>query len=250
MNIGAAYADAYDVLYGDDRALLDAQMAFLATIFGDNTGPLLDAGCGTGRHLLPLATRGCPVTGLDYSALMLAIADAKLKKAGLESGLVIGDLRNLPLGQSFAGAICLDSPLAFMLTEDDLARALSGLHRVLRAGGRLVAEVFDYPGTLGDADAQPHSTRFGAEWGHVDVREDHRYDSVLGIWEMRQTFTVRRSGGRNQFAVTHRLRIRTVDEYAAALEAAGFTIQDLLPRYPGTRDFIGDERRLILVASR
>ena len=37
-------------------------------------GRILDVGCGTGRHAVELARRGYQVTGLDFSAGMLAEA--------------------------------------------------------------------------------------------------------------------------------------------------------------------------------
>jgi ubiquinone/menaquinone biosynthesis C-methylase UbiE len=44
---------------------------------------ILDAGCGTGRHLEPLLRSGACATGLDFSAGMLAVARRKLPAACL-----------------------------------------------------------------------------------------------------------------------------------------------------------------------
>jgi predicted TPR repeat methyltransferase len=72
------YANQYDRLYRDkDYA---AECDFLETLFAQAATPvrrILDLGCGTGGHALPLAQRGLHVTGVDLSAGMLAFAQTR-----------------------------------------------------------------------------------------------------------------------------------------------------------------------------
>jgi SAM-dependent methyltransferase len=254
MDGEAGFASVYDAIYAAP-AFLAAQLAFLESAFGARSDPLLDAGCGTGRHLAPLCGRGYRVVGADISPAMLEVARAGPAKAGLAGSLVRSDLRSLPFGQVFGGILCLDSPLALILDEDGLAAALSAFHRCLRPGGVLAAEIFDYVGTLGAGPIAPSSGTFSASRGRIAirriaVRESHRFDRTTGIWEMTQEFSVRRAGQQESFAITHRLRIRTADAYAAALEAAGFRVEELLAFYPGAPAESSSERRMIFVAHR
>src|SRR6266487_4331538 len=55
-------------------------------------GPILDAGCGSGRDLARFARLGITTVGLDRSSGMLAMA----RKAEPTARLVQGDLRHLP----------------------------------------------------------------------------------------------------------------------------------------------------------
>ena len=242
------YAAVYDTIRGDDPAFRASQIAFLCEAFAGCTGPLLDAGCGTGRHLVFLKAAGYRVVGLDIGPAMLAVARLNLAAAGLPVRLVRGDLRALPFQAAFDGILCLESPLAYLLNDVELALALGNCRRTLHAGGALVMDIFDYAGMFGERGLRPRTTRFSETWGHVDVRESHRYDRANQIWEMRQAFTVVRSGSQAQFAVRHRLRIRSADAYAAALERAGFTVEQLLPFYPGTLPELRHEQRIICVA--
>jgi SAM-dependent methyltransferase len=249
MDGDAGFAGVYDAIYAAP-AFLAAQLAFLESAFADQSGPLLDAGCGTGRHLVPLCKRGYRVVGVDVSPAMLGVARASLIKAGLAGALVLGDLRSLPFGPVFGGILCLDSPLALILTDDDLAATLAALHRSLRPDSVLVAEVFDYVGTLGAEPIAPWTGSFPAPRGQIAIRESHRFDRATGIWEMTQEFSVRRAARQESFAVTHRLRMRSADAYAAALEAAGFRVEELLAFYPGTPAESLSERRMIFLARR
>jgi SAM-dependent methyltransferase len=243
------FAGVYDAIYADP-AFLAAQLACLERAFSGVSGPLLDAGCGTGRHLVPLAERGYRVIGVDVSPAMLGVARASLTETGLASSLVRGDLCSLPFGPVFGGILCLDSPLALILADDDLAAALAALHRSLRPDGVLVAEIFDYVGTLGAEPIAPWTGSFPAPRGQIAIRESHRFDRSAGIWEMTQEFSVRRAARQESFAITHRLRMRSADAYAAALETAGFRVEELLAFYPSTPAESLSERRMIFLARR
>jgi SAM-dependent methyltransferase len=189
------------------------------------------------------------MVGLDLSEAMLAVARARLKAAGLQAPLVRGDVAAVPFARgSFGGALCMDSLLPLLL-DDDMAAALAALRRSLRPGGVLVAEIYDYPGTLGEEPQGFYLSCFRAPWGRVYVRETHHYDREAGIWRMTQELTVLRGDDWKQFTVEHLLHIRPTDAYAAALEAAGFTILQLLPFYPHAPDR-ANERRMIFVARR
>jgi SAM-dependent methyltransferase len=249
MEAEAGFASIFDALYAD-AAGLNAQLAFLEDAFACPAGLLLDAGCGTGRYLIPLCRRGYRVVGVDLSPAMLAVACGRLADGGLRAALLRGDLRALPFGPAFAGVLCLDSPLALILEEAGLAAALTSFHRALQPGGVLVAEVYDYVKSLGEEDRAPWTGRFPAPWGHIIVHESHRYDCDASLWEMTQAFVVQRNRRQETFTITHRLRTRTADAYAAAIERAGFRIQALWTAYPGADAESSGEHRMIFCARR
>jgi len=252
----AAWAAVYDVLYGaksadpgaatTNAAFLAAQVTYLRGHLPPPPGRVLDAGCGTGRHLLPLAQMGYRMVGVDQSQAMLLAAQQVLNEAGMVAQLVRGDLRSLPFATCFDAALCLESPLAYLHEDAALFAALHSLHRALKPGGRLIVDIFDYVATLGERPLPSVTTRFATPWGSVEVSEAHRYDAQVRIWHMQQAFRVERAGRMEQFDIDHALRIRPAGEYVAALEAVGFTVEELLPAYPGTPSALWDERRIII----
>ncbi len=117
--ISYSFADVYDALY-EDPAFLQAQMAFLGSVFGPPPLALLDLGCGTGAHLVALSRLGHRVVGLDVDLKMLRHARSKLPAAQV----IRADLRHIPFRRAFEGALCLESPLAYLLDDVDLSTAL------------------------------------------------------------------------------------------------------------------------------
>lgn len=101
---------------------------------------VLDAGCGAGRHLLPLLQQGFPVVGVDREAPVLRVLGAHLGQAGLQAPLVRADLGRLPLAPgSFDLAVSIN-----VINHGDAAafrEYCRELDRVLRPGGWLFIHV-------------------------------------------------------------------------------------------------------------
>src|SRR5580692_4908965 len=67
------------------------------------TGPVLDAGCGTGEHALFFAARGHRVTGIDFVEEPIRRARAKAAERGLSVEFLVMDARALgDRGERFA----------------------------------------------------------------------------------------------------------------------------------------------------
>jgi SAM-dependent methyltransferase len=106
-------------------------------------GPILDLGCGPGRHL---ALLGPAATGADAAEAMVRAARATVPAAPVTRC----DLAVLPYrAASFAGVWA--SKAHQHLPAADLPLALAELHRVLEPDGRLELTVFTRAG-VGDAE--------------------------------------------------------------------------------------------------
>lgn len=99
-------------------------------------GPVLDAGCGSGRDLVRFGRLGVRAVGLDRSSGMLAVVH-RVKPA---ARVVQADLRCLPFHEmTFTGVWHCASLLH--LAPTDAFEALLEVHRVLRPGGVLFLSV-------------------------------------------------------------------------------------------------------------
>jgi SAM-dependent methyltransferase len=108
----------------------------IAAVADRVTGPVLDAGCGTGEHALFFAARGHRVTGIDFVEEAIRRARAKAAERGLAAEFLVKDATALgDWGERFASAI--DAGLFHVFSRDDRRRYVQGLARVVEPGGRL-----------------------------------------------------------------------------------------------------------------
>jgi 2-polyprenyl-3-methyl-5-hydroxy-6-metoxy-1,4-benzoquinol methylase len=84
----------------------------------DKSVPILDVGCGTGRHSVELAHRGYRVTGIDLSPSQIERAREKAKAAGVEIDFRIADARALDFREEF-GLVLMICEGAFPLMDTD-----------------------------------------------------------------------------------------------------------------------------------
>jgi SAM-dependent methyltransferase len=122
-------------------------VGFFVEAAKESGGPVLEAGCGTGRVLIPTARAGIEITGLDLSPDMLEICKRKLAAQTEEVRgrvrLVEGDMRNFELGQTFRLITLPFRPFQHLTTVEDQLACLGCIHRHLSADGKLILDIFN-----------------------------------------------------------------------------------------------------------
>jgi SAM-dependent methyltransferase len=174
--------------------------------------PVVDLGCGYGRHLRELVQWGHRAVGLDRSPLLLA--EARLEAPG--ATLLLGDLRALPFhAGSMAAAFCFYSSM-FLATDEDAALALAEAARVLRPGGSLVLTT-DNPIRLA-ARPKAHFEEDVPGLGYIV--EESSYDAEKGVDTVHKS--LRTTDGRELHAIFS-IRYYTPEELARLAAVAGLT---------------------------
>ncbi|MCS7259269.1 MAG: class I SAM-dependent methyltransferase [Anaerolineae bacterium] len=151
-HFSSVYARAYDAMYRDKD--YEAECDFLEEVFRrcykGMVRSVLDLGCGTGGHALPLARRGYQVWGVDHSAQMIAIAREKARAAKLAEQVhfEVADICSLDLQRTFDVAICIFAVLSYQISNEALMAALCSARRHLAPGGLFISDFWYGPAVL------------------------------------------------------------------------------------------------------
>lgn len=108
---------------------------------GRPVGPLLDAGCGTGRITKALGVLDQPIVAIDYSDVCLRRMLARCE--GMRVLAVQSDLRSIPVRSgAMSAATCME--VHQHVRDADRPRFLAELARVLAPGAPLVISTFNF----------------------------------------------------------------------------------------------------------
>jgi SAM-dependent methyltransferase len=189
---------------------------------------LLDVGCGTGKSFMPMLPRGWEVTACDISPAMLELAR---EKAGETVRLEVADMLALPHFGEFDLVWALDDAINYLLSPEELERALVGMRANLGPGGLLlfdVNELLAYRTFFAETVVVERDGRRLVWTGLAapDVAPGSICESRL---EVMPDGTGAAAG--EVSAMTHRQRHFTEAEVLAALEGAGLECLDVYGIY-------------------
>lgn len=130
---------------GREQAFREKLLRFVELRAGET---VLDVGCGTGGLALAAKRQVGPagtVFGIDASADMLARAERKTRRAGLEVVFKLASAQELPFADASVDAVAATLMLHH-LPRTSRARFLQEVRRVLKPAGRLLLVDFTTPG--------------------------------------------------------------------------------------------------------
>ncbi|MBN2146693.1 MAG: class I SAM-dependent methyltransferase [Anaerolineales bacterium] len=149
---------------------------------------IVDTGAGTGRLTCLLAPLARSITAFDLSAHMLQVTQTRLETYGFRhTHTAVADHRSLPIACAKADLVISGWSVCYTYLENGvgwsnaLAQTISGFHRILRPGGRIILIE-----TLGTGFEQPQRIPILSEyldWLEENgfqmnwVRTDYRFDN-------------------------------------------------------------------------
>ncbi|MBM3789748.1 MAG: class I SAM-dependent methyltransferase [Acidobacteria bacterium] len=148
-------------------------------------GPVLELGCGTGRILIPAATAGRMVVGLDSSVRMLAVCRQKLLAEPVEvqerAELISASMTDFDLGRVFSLVTAPFRAFQHLLSPGEQLACFRCANRHLPIGGTLAFDVFhaDLSDLIEPTNEQEKVEFWGVELpGGRTLKRSHRIAGV------------------------------------------------------------------------
>jgi SAM-dependent methyltransferase len=198
--------------------------------------PVLDAGCGTGRLLLPFLRMGLDAEGSDASAEMLDWCQKAAHAEGLQTRLHAQAMHELELARRYQTILVCGAFGLGASREDDL-EGLVRIRRHLEPGGTLILDHYPPKGTAKTkASAARRKQFFEHEWPEKGDRRRAGDGSELDLRVRLRDFDSKRRAATRETSIRHFVDGREVaeethsiiinlyskEEIETALDIAGF----------------------------
>ncbi len=117
-------------------------LAYYRQLMAAFPGPVLEAGCGSGRLLLQYLAEGVDIDGLDLSPSMLKLCEFKAQRADLKPKLYLQPIQSMSLPRRYSLIYLACGTLMCITNPTDVINGLRRLKAHLNPGGALAVCVF------------------------------------------------------------------------------------------------------------
>jgi SAM-dependent methyltransferase len=220
-----------------------AEVDFIVRSLGLEAGDaVLDVACGPGRHAIELAKLGIEVTGVDFNAAVLEVAERRAEEQLVEVLFLRNDMRCLRFREEFDAAYCYWTSFGYFEDESHDYVAVRRIAESLRPGGKFLIDLHTVETVLPVIKAEKLSPLDDS--GRSQLREKVRYDFESGRVEAEWIFE---EDGRTRSSRSS-IRLYSYRELCALLREAGFDRIEGFDSVTGSPFALG-AKRLALVAT-
>ncbi len=245
------FAEYYDIRAEKMIQNVGQELEFFEFVFDSiaeaQVKSILDVGCGTGRHYIPLVQKGYSVTGVDQSQNMLDALTKKAEAVKLEAYVVNKDMREIDFTGEFEAIICMNTAFQYLLTDEDILHTLKAFRHALKPGGVAIIDLMNFLSLLGryKENVVENCVKDGItfEWA---VR--HSIEDVPAIWNHHEFGIIEDNGKTITYHELHRFRMLNYNEMRRFLGEAGFSDIRCFGDFAAREEIESQSKRLIFVA--
>ncbi len=222
---------------------------FWIDVFKNESGPIFEAGAGTGRITIPLLNQGHTITALDISVDMLDLLTTKAENCKLET--VIADLADFNLNRIHSAAFFPYT--IFQLLPDSTSRkkCLKTLNKNLAQNGQVIF----------DLDLSILHGEDPEDYKHIYTEEFEEFTSIVSLYSKIETdhselsrtwhdfYRIFDGRGNKKLRNTTTLYALSLDHMDMLLENCGFAVTDVFGGYK-LEPLSKDSERMLIFAEK
>lgn len=234
---GVDYAEQADFAHRVFHTFADASVA------GRTHPRYLDLACGTGPHIAGMLAHGYNCIGLDNSAQMLQMAQARCPQASF----IHADMAALDLQSSVDLVSCFLYSIHYNHPLQSLRQTLARVWQALVPGGVFVFNAVDVRGinnrhvVSSAIEHQGHQLRFSSGWSYAGQGD---------VMDLHLTVEDGYQGNERRWHDVHTMAAVTIAELQQWLQQTGFEVTVLEHEYRCLQAWNGDTFNVLIVASK
>lgn len=245
------YARFYDLIHDE----LTVDVPFILAMAGSSRKHILELGSGTGRLLIPLASAGHAVVGIEKSSQMIALARKNLQQLphNGQVALVQGEMAAFRIERKFDLILFSHNTLnEFPVDEMKVALALAAEH--LSPGGKVLLDLINPSGiTLfieDDVESFERSFVDPLSGQRIIQSSEVEIDLNQGLIHVRWLFRLVNGGEPAEILFTHETNYHMIypHELELLLRACGLQMESLYGGYD-QEPYGEDSDRLLVMAT-
>jgi SAM-dependent methyltransferase len=220
------FAYLYDELMKD--APYDQWVSFVKNMLAKydiEATRLLDLACGTGELSVRFAKQNLDVTGIDLSADMLSVAQAKAEAAGVKIPFFQQNMANLEgQGQFDIIGIFCDS-LNYLQTKEEVIATFSNVHQHLQDHGIFIFDVhsiYKMTEVFVNQTFALNEDDISYIWNSFPGDDPYSVEHELSFFVLDE-----RTGKYDRIDELHFQRTYSIEQYAGWLDIAGFQLLEI-----------------------
>ena len=236
------FDERYPELFGPLERNPEEEVAKILGLLSLSPGaPVLDLGCGRGRHAIPLSLRGYRVTGVDLSEKMLGLARERAHREGASVEWVREDMRTFVRRRTFDACLSLFTSFGYFNDEEN-EKVIGNVSESLKEGGALLLDLRNaQKGLAGEEDTETEVTVPSGRL-RLSVRFDRESRRARAEHEL-----VRRDGIRISSAFD--VRIYSEEELTGMVRRSGMRVTAVHGSLDGA-PFTPGAERMVVIAKR
>jgi SAM-dependent methyltransferase len=165
------YPQYFDMVFRDETAM---EVEFFEAAFKRfATGKVkrvLEPGCGSGRLIAEMASRGYRCSGIDLSVPSLRYLRNRLARRGLKATLYQADFTNIDIPEQFDAAFCTFNTFRHLTDEKSAVSHLQTVANHLRPGGLYILGFHILPPDVEEGCIERWTARHSTTTVHVTLR--------------------------------------------------------------------------------
>jgi SAM-dependent methyltransferase len=196
---------------------------------------VLDLCCGSGRHAFILHQLGYDVTGVDLSETLLKAAQSADSAKSIR--WVRGDMRSIPLEESFDAIFNLFTSFGYFATDDENIQVLEEIHRLLKADGQFIIDF------LNPAYVAAHLIAYSKRQEEGIIIEEFR--EISSSFVMKRIELTPEQGAKRTYH--EQVKLYSLKQFESMFASAGLKLESVYGGYDGTEYREQHSPRLIMV---